>query len=1061
MRLTLPNKIALLAFFCMLLGMAGVALLGLTHYKQLAYHQYIDENHQRLQEIAGEFQQKFDSLSRYATLLATSSTTRHLLTSGSSDPILLAQWQEMVRWLMASREDTILLWRDQHLLAGVKAGSGGKQELCCTTPPQPRPEGQQVAITLQGVDKEPRLQAAVQVRDQNGQVLGWLTISSDFAQWTQGLRVAPPMEGIYLSQNGQSFLYFHASDTILPTGQGVEERFPGMTALLGNQEKRGTTDPLSLVLNTPRQTLVQARRVPLSQGAEKNSLILLGEFSTAPVKGVVGQYGQSMWMIVLLTTLSLSLLIALASTRMTRPIRQLTQLAEYSEATEEGIAQLSKEIVPLSKAEQSDDLDRLIHAFQQLVQRLASAHTYSRVMAETLERQVMVRTSELEEALHQAQAGEKSRSEFLSLMSHELRTPLNQSMGMLELIQTTPLTPQQQEYVQFALSASTSLLSLLSDILDMARIETGNFELDEVDFDLRELVDGVAANFAPQAHAKGIELTAFLPTGIPTAMRGDPNRLRQIFSSLIGNSIKFSETGGMVEIHGGIIHKRDDGTAELMFEVRDSGIGISEEDRGRIFGIFSQADHSNSRKYGGVGIGLSICRRLVEMMGGEIGVDENPYSNTGSIFYFSVFLKYQNGQKLLNPVDGPKNLRILVVGSSGLQLTMLENALASWGSNFGHVAQTSAARVILEQAAMKKAPYQLVIYNQKSGQDGREDLAMLELTCPFAGYLLLSDRLDQALDQAAGLPGAAVCLKKPFSVDRLYGALLRLLSVSQKKESAPLVATIAEPEEPKEVQLNMADILVVDDQPTNLKLAQLMLARLGCDSNKVTGAASGDEAIRKFREKGYHLVFMDCQMPGMDGYQTTRHLRALEQELGRSHTPIVALTADATEDSRKYCLEVGMDDHQSKPINMAELQAKLQNYLLRRKTAPSSSTTQAKAESTITVDVDAAMESIGLPQDAYSEVAELIVTQIPQLMESLEDDLRGERYESARAKSHVLKGSMANTLFPTMKAQTLKLHNLIRDQHFNEAIHVVMTMRGDFIPIHKALTAYVLKTQPA
>ncbi|MBF0126861.1 MAG: response regulator [Magnetococcales bacterium] len=698
-----------------------------------------------------------------------------------------------------------------------------------------------------------------------------------------------------------------------------------------------------------------------------------------------------------------------------------------------------------------------------LHKRLEQARTALRDLARSQEEQVRQRTRELSLALERAVAANQAKSDFLATVSHEIRTPMNVVLGMLELLREAPLNHDRLEQVRLAYGSGKTLLALIDNILDFSKIEADLLTLDEVDFDLRNLVDESALILATLAHAKGIELTPFFPYGMPTSVRGDVNRLRQIFTNLLGNAIKFTPEGGTVELHGGPTGAVNSQKTEYLFEVRDSGPGVPIQEREKIFDRFIQSDIHRRQGYTGTGLGLAISRRLVEMMGGEIGVDVNPYAQTGSIFHFSVQLAKQPVFMAHPPKsDLFQGVRVLGVEIDGLQRTFLDDVLTRFGARFNYVIEATTALDALRQAKIDGHPYDLVVLNQKPGRDARNICRQLRCSNAIPRFILLTDLMDQGWDQAAELPGISICLKKPISAERLRSAMEWVLHTPEGTPGRPV-----SPQHPTERPISMRYdtwILLVDDHAANLTVAKGMLTRLGCDPARVVTAADGREGTTRFQEKPFGLVFMDCQMPGMDGYQASRLIREWEQQQRKPPTPIVAFTANVTSDNRQQGERAGMSAFLAKPVTLSELQTVLEQFLTPApppgppEPATREGTGAPREEhgpSTDLAILTRAMEAIGLPEEDFRDVAGLLANQLPELLESLKRNLTEGDYETAKATAHVLKGSMANTIFPQLQPHTRSLHETIKSQSWQEALEVLQRVHTHFTPIQTALESFL------
>ncbi|NGZ06410.1 MAG: response regulator [Magnetococcales bacterium] len=664
-------------------------------------------------------------------------------------------------------------------------------------------------------------------------------------------------------------------------------------------------------------------------------------------------------------------------------------------------------------------------------------------------------TSALQVERDRALAESHSKSEFLAIMSHEIRTPMNVVLGMLELLREAHLDHDRKEQVRLAYGSGKTLLALIDNVLDFSKMEADRLVLDEVDFDLRALVDESALTLATLAHTKEIELTPFFPHGMHTAVRGDINRLRQILTNLLGNAIKFTPEGGSVELHGGPVGPGSEGRTEYLFEVRDTGPGVPEAERERIFDLFVRAE-GHQKLVPGSGLGLAISKRLVERMGGGIGVDVNPYAPTGSIFYFTIQLTQQPEGESVDPGRNLfPGLRVLGVEIDGLQRIFLEDVFELFGSRLDLVAEIGTALTLLQQARQQGQPYDLVLLNQRPGRDSRLACRILRDGDATWKFILLTDLLDQGWDHASELPGMAICLKKPVNAERLRSAI-EWLATAHQGQTMRVSASQPVRREPEPVHYR-GRILVVDDHPANLTVARGMLARLGCDAAHVVVARDGREAVERYSEQHFDLVFMDCQMPGVDGYEASRQIRQKERERELPSVPIVAFTANVTSGNRLRGEVAGMNEFLSKPVTLGELKKVLERFLTSEVAAGVSSAVEevVVAEKSDLEILMGAMESIGLPEEDFRDVAGLLVNQIPELLESLERDLRAGEHETARATAHVLKGSMANTIFPQLQTHTRQLHEYIKAHSWRDAEEALQQVRLQFAPVRKALDAFL------
>jgi signal transduction histidine kinase/CheY-like chemotaxis protein/ligand-binding sensor domain-containing protein len=556
--------------------------------------------------------------------------------------------------------------------------------------------------------------------------------------------------------------------------------------------------------------------------------------------------------------------------------------------------------------------DAALHA------RLEERARIAREVAEGLEQRVRERTEELARAQHAAEASTRAKSEFLANMSHEIRTPMNAILGMSYLALQTGLDARQRNYVDKVHRAAESLLGIINDILDFSKIEAGRLEIENIPFQLGDVLDQLATLVSMRAEEKGLELLYALPPWLPTALVGDPSRLGQVLLNLSNNAVKFTERG---EVTVAVAQTARDGQrVTLRFEVRDTGIGLSPEARARLFQPFSQADASTSRRYGGTGLGLAICHHLVERMGGEIGVDSEP--GHGSRFYFELPFGLQ-------PVTAPARqgaelhgLRVLVVDDHPAARELL-HALAT---SFGLQAETAAdgAQVLqrVAQADAEDRPFTLLLLDwHMPGLDGIGCLERLEHAPgrhapPTVLMVTAFGRDDAERELAARGLRVAGLLTKPVTPSGLLDACANALG---RPRAGP--SRNEQRQELLHARLAGARILLVEDNPINQELARDLLNRAGI---VVSIAGDGQEALQILARERFDAVLMDCQMPVMDGYEATRAVRR-RPEL--QDLPVIAMTANAMAGDRQKVLEAGMNDHVAKPIRVDDLFATLARWV--------------------------------------------------------------------------------------------------------------------------------------
>ncbi|MCP9472979.1 MAG: response regulator [Nitrospira sp.] len=657
----------------------------------------------------------------------------------------------------------------------------------------------------------------------------------------------------------------------------------------------------------------------------------------------------------------------------------------------------------------------------------------------------------LDEALTVAQEAARAKATFLAMMSHEIRTPMNGVIGMTSLLMETPLSPEQKTYATTIRQCGESLLHVINDVLEYSKIEAGKLELESIDFNLRDTVEDTLAQFAQQADAKGLELTGLVHADVPIALRGDPSRLRQVLTNLIGNALKFTQQG---EVSLQVFLEEDSSDRVVIrFDVTDSGIGIPPDTQAKLFRPFVQGDSSTTRRYGGTGLGLMISKQLIELMGGHITVTSSV--GRGSTFQCTArFVKQADSPRAIVPSDDLAGHRVLIVDDHESGRRVLRALMSGWGMLAETVEDADTALRRFAETATGGIPFELVIADViMPRKDGLQFVRELRQhaegkTTPV---VLLTPLLQRDYTERGQSVGPVGYLQKPIRHDQLRDCLRKALALASEPPAGQPIRPDSSSTEraPAAHASRRPSLLIVEDNEINQKLAARMVQKLGCDSRI---ANNGQEALDALAEKTYDAILMDCQMPILDGFETTRIIRQREADAATAadttaggtrkagtsrpwRIPIIAVTANAMKGDREQCLAAGMDDYLAKPIQLEALRSVLDRWIPRPALSPDRID---KRPITNHVDVDtfdlADLEAnLGGDHRLIRELVVLFIDQHRARLAEIKTGLETGDATTVERASHTLKGAAGNLRAGKVASASGRIEELARQGRLDDA----------------------------
>lgn len=681
---------------------------------------------------------------------------------------------------------------------------------------------------------------------------------------------------------------------------------------------------------------------------------------------------------------------------------------------------------------------------------LKNAKLYTQLIgySEKLEEEVKNRTVELQEKTVEAERAAAAKAEFLSNMSHEIRTPMSAIIGFSNLLLKSEMNQKQSDYVKKIELSSKNLLGIINDILDFSKAENGKLILEKIEFDYEECVNSVFSILSEKASQKGIELINFTSADVPKKLRGDSLRLTQILTNLVGNAVKFTEKGHIAVKTE--LEKMSTDVCKLKVSVSDTGIGIKEEEVGKLFSEFTQADSSVTRKYGGTGLGLAICKKLVEKFNGEIKVVSS--YGKGSTFIFTVELetvskKIESGMAK-KIIDKIRNIKVLIVDDNELVRESLEQQVASFGMRYKSVATGKEGIEELRKCA-EKEPYELVLLDwsmpEMDGIEAAEKIRADKQIAYTPMTIMVTAFGREEIESKAKQVGIDGFLIKPVNSSLLFDTIVEIFTGKTREQIDIVQETVQYKINEPFRKFDSVKILLVEDMELNQEIASEILTTMGA---AVDIAGNGEEAVRAVEEKEYDLVFMDIQMPVMGGYEATKVIRKIK---GRENLPIVAMTAHAMAGIKEECLSNGMSDYVTKPIDIEKLEETMAKWINKKENTAEITSSNLKAISGEVKEYLLNIEELNFEEglkrllgneEFYLKMLRSFINRYPEGKTKIAEKLKEEDFKEAEREAHSIKGMSGNIGMNPVYQTSSELEKAIRENRSDDIAQLVEQLDG-------------------